>query len=188
LQSFCLILHKETNKKAAQKLHYMSLDNIQLPTVVVQDLFKKSLVDLKTTQPVSAKDGQATIAYLGQNQQGIVLLVQAPDSLYLPDNELDFLMGILTACRLTMADVALVNLHRHAGLDYQALAKATNAAKVLLFGLGPEDLQLPLSFPPYQIQRYNNQVYLAAPPLPQLQADRMEKSKLWACLKQVFGI
>lgn len=166
----------------------MSLDNIQLPGIVIQDLFKKSLVDLKTEQAAAPSDSASSIAWLGKNGQKVAILVHSPESLYLPDHELEFLMGILTACRLTMADVALVNLHRYPSLDYKALTSATEAEKVILFGITPDSLQMPLSFPPYQVQRYNNQVYLASPPLPALQADRMEKSKLWTCLKQIFSL
>jgi hypothetical protein len=166
----------------------MSLDNIQLPGIVIQDLFKKSLVDLKTEQPLAHSDSPGSMAWLGKNGQRVAILVNSSESLYLPDQELEFLMGILTACRLTMADVALVNLHRHPGLDYKALTAATGCEKVILFGVAPDLLQMPLSFPPYQVQRYNNQVYLCSPPLQALQADRMEKSKLWVCLKQIFSL
>jgi hypothetical protein len=47
---------------------------------------------------------------------------------------------------------------------------------------------LPLQFPAYQIQKFNNQVYLAAPALHLLAQDKAEKTKLWNCLKQVFSI
>jgi hypothetical protein len=168
----------------------MSLENIQLPAIVIQDLFKKSLVDLNTKQPgqASAAAKEVAIAYLGKNGRHIALLVHSPETLYLPDNELDFLMGILTACKLTMADIALVNMARNKGVDYKTIEQSLGAEKVFLFGPEPADLQLPLSFPHYQVQRYNNQVYLAAPPLLQLQADKMEKSKLWTCLKQIFSL
>jgi hypothetical protein len=168
----------------------MSLDNIQLPAIVIQDLFKKTMVDLNTKQPEALiEDKEAgTVSFLGKNGRRIVLVVHSPQTLYLPDNELDFLMGILTACGLSMADIALVNMAQNAGIDYKTLEKSPGAEKVFLFGPEPASLQLPLSFPHYQVQRYNNQVYLAAPPLLQLQADKMEKSKLWACLKQIFSL
>jgi hypothetical protein len=168
----------------------MSLENIQLPAIVIQDLFKKSLVDLNTHQQAEATTGTAEskISCLGKNGRNITILVQSPETLYLPDNELDFLMGILTACKLTMADIALVNMAQNQGLDYKMIQQSLGAEKVFLFGLEPAGLQLPLSFPHYQVQRYNSQVYLSAPPLLLLQADKMEKSKLWTCLKQIFSL
>ncbi len=50
------------------------------------------------------------------------------------------------------------------------------------------EIKLPLSFPDYQIQKYNNQLYLTTPPLSKLQNDKAEKTKLWNCLKQIFSI
>ncbi len=168
----------------------MSLDNIQLPAIVIQDLFKKSLVALNAKEKPGQTAGPAAddIAFLGKNGRRIAILVHSQDTLYLPDNELDFLMGILTACSLTMADIALVNIARQKPIDYKMLESSLLAEKIFLFGPEPEVLQLPLSFPHYQVQRYNNQVYLAAPSLLQLQADKMEKSKLWTCLKQIFSL
>jgi hypothetical protein len=168
----------------------MSLENIQLPAIVIQDLFKKSLIDLNTQQKpgqtVNPASGDMT--FLGKNGRNIAILVHSPETLYLPDNELDFLMGILTACGLTMADIALINIAQKKEIDYKILESSLSAEKIFLFGPGPAVLKLPLSFPHYQVQRYNNQVYLAAPSLLQLQADKMEKSKLWACLKQIFSL
>lgn len=166
----------------------MSLDKIQLPAFVIQDLFKNSLVDLNTTQAATGNTDADGIAFLGKNQRRIALVVRSSEALYLPEAALEFLMGILGACQLTMADVALVNLHQQPDTGYQQLTEALQAEKIFLFGTSPADLQLPLDFPFYQIQRYNNQVYLAAPPLAQLQQDRMEKSKLWSCLKQIFSL
>jgi hypothetical protein len=168
----------------------MSLNNIQLPLVVIQDLFKKSLINLdkkENTSPHTAETDKS-IAYLGKNGRNIIILVHSPETLYLPDNELDFLMGILTACKLTMADVALINIAQQADTDYKVLETYLAAEKIFLFGPGPAILKLPISFPHYQIQRYNNQVYLSAPSLQALQMDKMEKSKLWVCLKQIFSI
>jgi hypothetical protein len=183
-------LYKETKKKYGAKGYIMSLENIQLPPIVIQDLFRKSLIEQnkKEIGHQAADPLPAEIAYLGKNGRNIAVLVSSPDTLYLPDNELDFLMGILTACKLTMADIALVNMAQMKEVNYKALEKALLAEKIFLFGPGPDELQLPIAFPHYQVQRYNNQVYLAAPTLKQLQADKMEKSKLWTCLKQIFSI
>jgi hypothetical protein len=168
----------------------MSLENIQLPAIVIQDLFKKSLIDLNTKEKLAptANPVQGDISFLGKNGRNIAILVFSPETLYLPDNELDFLMGILTACGLTMADIALINIAQKKEINYKTLENSLAAEKIFLFGPAPDVLKLPLSFPHYQVQKYNNQVYLAAPSLMQLQADKMEKSKLWSCLKQIFSL
>ncbi len=166
----------------------MSLDNIQLQPIVLHDLFKNSLVDLNTNETAATIAKANGIAVLGNNQKQIAIIVADEKTLYLPDDELNFLMGILGACKLSMADVALVNFAKTRALTYTRVEEELKAATILLFGVEPSQLQLPLEFPHYQIQKFNNQVYLSAPPLQMLAADRAEKTKLWNCLKQVFSI
>jgi hypothetical protein len=171
----------------------MTLDNIQLPAFIIADLFKDSLVVLNTPQPKKQeKEGAGSsvlpsVSGLGQNQRKILLLVAEKEAIYLRDDQLNFLLGILSACSLTMADVMLVNQYQH-NVDYGLLTVQFEPEKILLFGVAPSAIGLPLNFPQYQVQRFNNQVYLYAPSLSVLEKDRMEKSKLWTCLKQIFNI
>ncbi len=167
----------------------MSLDNIQLPSIVIQDLYKNSLVDLNNGKAVSsAPQSQNSLPYLGKNQKNICIVVTDENALYLSDELLNFLLGILSACKLSMADVALVNAAKNNALSYEILENQLQAATVLLFGTGPQQLQLPMQFPFYQIQKFNNQAYLAAPDLQNLQQDKAEKTKLWNSLKKLFAI
>jgi hypothetical protein len=166
----------------------MSLDNIQLPAIVLQDLYKNSLVDLNTAIPKATIAKTGGIAFLGNNQKQIVIIADNSSSLYLPDEELNFLMGILSACKLSMADVALVNIAKAGPVTYTEIAAQLNAATILLFGVTPAQLQLPLQFPFYQIQKYNGQLYHSAPELQLIAADKAEKTKLWNCLKEIFSI
>lgn len=166
----------------------MSLDNIQLPAIMIQDLFTKALVDLGSGIGSLPAAPALSISFLGSNQQRVAIIVQYAEAIYLPEEELNFLLGILAACKLSMADVALVNIARNKGLDYNSLTAQLNAEKILLFGVTAATLELPLQFPFYQVQSYNNQLYLGAPPLKQLEDDKAEKTKLWNCLKQVFSI
>ena len=166
----------------------MSLDNIQLPPAILQSLYSKSLYDLKTDELEQGEIKAEKIAYLGSNHKKIALVVTATGAIYLPDEELNFLMGILTACKLSMADVALINLNKNSDLNYTHISEQLKAEKVFLFGLDADALQLPLQFPHYQIQQYNNQVYLSSLSLPELQNDKAEKMKLWNCLKSIFSL
>ena len=166
----------------------MSLDNIELPAIIIQSLYSKSLYDLKTTEPGLDNMQAAGINYLGNNQKRIALLVNSTEAIYLPDDELNFLLGILTACSLSMADIALINISKNAGLLYTDITEQLKAEKIFLFGLDAEALALPLQFPHYQVQQFNNQVYLSSPSLSYLQKDKEEKMKLWSCLKKIFSL
>ena len=166
----------------------MSLDNIQLPPTIIQTLYGRSLYDLGTESQADAAIEPGNIAFLGSNQKRIAILVNAAGAIYLPEEELNFLLGILTACKLSMADIALINVSKKTDLLYTHITEQLKAEKIFLFGLSAEALKLPLQFPQYQVQKFNNQVYLSSVSLTDLQTDKEEKLKLWACLKTIFSL
>jgi hypothetical protein len=165
----------------------MSLDHIQLPPAVLQELYKTSLVGYDD-QPKNAPVQENTLNTLGNNKKKIAIIVDNNEAVFLPDEEFNFLTGILTACKLTMEDVAIINIQRNNSLTYTKLLNELKAEKIFLFGTTPSQLELPVTFPHYQVQSYNNQVYLSSPSLSILQNDKVEKTKLWLCLKQIFSI
>lgn len=75
-----------------------------------------------------------------------------------------------------MKDIALINFSKNPSLLYEGLTEQLNAEKIFLFGVDPELLGLPLQFPHYQIQQFNNQVYLSSVSLTELQNDKAEKT------------
>jgi hypothetical protein len=166
----------------------MRLDNILLPDMVLQGLYSKSLYDLETNKSALDDIQPGSISFLGNNLKKITILVKSETAIYLPDDELNFLLGILTACKLSMADIALVNIAKNPDLVYSLLAEQLKAEKVFLFGLNAATIELPLQFPHYQVQPFNNQVYLSSVSLSEMQANKEEKMKLWACLKKIFSI
>jgi hypothetical protein len=166
----------------------MSLANLQLPPTVLQQLFKQSLVDLKNDEVKSSATKSAKLSFLGNNKKQILIVVASEEALYLPDDQLNFLVGILSACGLTMEDVAILNIIKHDSVNYLVLNTELHCKTILLFGVTADKIDLPLNFPAYQVQKFNTQVYLVAPQLIALQKDKAEKSKLWNCLKQIFSI
>jgi len=125
---------------------------------------------------------------LGKNKKNIIILINQNETAFLPEDDLNFLIGILTACRLTMEDVGIVNIAKNNQINYHSFEKEIIAKTVLLFGFAPSLLDLPLSFPNYQIQAYNNITYLSSPSLAALREDKPEKMKLWTCLKTMFAV
>lgn len=164
----------------------MSLDNIQLSTIIVQDLYKKTLVQLDDVQSSSPKKDLGNIPFLGKNERNILIVVNEENAPYLSDEDLALLMGILTACKLTMADVAIVNAHQNNNIGYGILMHNFNPTLVLLFGIQPVQLDFPLQFPNYQLQRYNHQTYISSPAIGLLAANVAMKKQLWTSLQQYF--
>ena len=70
----------------------MSLDNIQLPPFIIQELFKNSLVQLNTEQENKPLSPVSAFNTLGNNRSHILIIVDNNDALYLPDEQLNFLM------------------------------------------------------------------------------------------------
>jgi hypothetical protein len=164
----------------------MSLDNIQLPAIVIQDLFKKTLIDSKIEQKKSISSIEEKISFLGKNEKQVIILVNDANSLFLADEELNFLIGILNACKLTLNDVAIINFAKNPLLTYELIQQYLNAHKVFAFDVLMKDIGLPLQFPAYQIQLYNEVVYMHAPSLQFLKTNKEEKGLLWLSLKKIF--
>ncbi len=164
----------------------MSLDNIQLTPFLVQNLYTKTLHDLNNVQERLPKKKTILIPALGQNAKNILLIVNETEATFASDDGLKLLVGILTACKLSLADVALVNFNKNDSITYDELMDYFNPGFVILFGVLPRDLSFPLHFPNYQLQQYNNQTFLCAPSLKMLGAVTEEKKQLWNSLQKHF--
>lgn len=169
----------------------------QLPDFLIADLYKNSLVimDNEPRLPERKTEPDRAITerqwFLGSNLQKITLLVHEKEAVYLPDDSLQFLSNILGACQLNLGDVAIVN-HSNDPVNYLFLKEALTPAFLLLFGVTAQGVELPFTIPHYQVQKYDNCQILLAPPLHTLlgntQEARLEKSKLWLCLKKMFKV
>lgn len=164
----------------------MSFENLRLPAALVHALYRNSLVDTAPAQPaIPGKPGEhIPVKYLGNNARRILILVNEPADLYVSDADLQFLTGILGACKLGMADVALININQVAAIFPFGL----NADKVLLFGVEPATINLPVYFPHYQVQSHGPQQFLAGPPLHELAGNKQLKQQLWESLKKLFNL
>lgn len=166
----------------------MSLDNIQLPAFVIQDLFRNTLVDINSNEKKQSIAGNNELNFFGGNKQHIILLVNNRDTTFVTDQQLTFLSGILTACNLTLEDIGLLNIATAPAISYKTVSDEFKARIVIMFGIASESIHLPFVMPAFQRQSYNNQVYLAVPSLNELENNKDLKRKLWTVLQQIFSI
>ena len=171
----------------------MDLNNIKLPVSVMVDMYHSYLVEVDDQMRVDnelliKQEKNAKWKSLGSNDKNILIIVNSNEAVYLPDNELTFFTGVLTACKLSLADVAIVNLQQYPEASYKELTFFFATKIVLLFDIEPAAFGLPMNFPYYQIQVFAGNSFLYAPSLKQLENDRVEKTKLWVCLKRLFNI
>lgn len=161
----------------------MSLDNIELSKQAIQLLFGKDLVEPVNKQTIIPHSFQ--IDSMGENKKNILFLINNPDNKFLPDDQMDMLSNLISACKLSMADIALVNYH-HNPTKYTELASHFSPKKILIFGVSTSMLELPFTIPFFQIQSYDHQSYIIAPPLKNFVDNTDLKKELWECLKKLF--
>jgi hypothetical protein len=126
---------------------------------------------------------------LGNNKKQITVVVNCPNDVFVPEADLQFLTKMLGACKLNMADVAIVN-HAVAAVHIDRLKVQLQPKFLLLFGVEPDQIHLPINFPSFKEQPYAGTTYVFTPGLDKLNLETDEakglKRKLWDCLKRMF--
>ncbi len=174
------------------------LSKIQLPEIVISELYKQPLIQQEKENvhivPVTAKPEAApgqSYKYLGKNSKHILIIVRFPNEVFLPEEHLNWITRMLDACKLNLADVAIIN-DAILSTDIEKLKVQFRPQHVLLFGVEPVDIKLPISFPPFREQEYAGCIYLFTPPPDELNEDTQQgkllKSKLWLCLQKMFRV
>ena len=167
----------------------------QAPPIAAQPIAAQPIIEkpapVKPPEPPVQPTEPSTYKYLGKNNRRISIIVNSPGAAFLPDPQLEFLTKILEACRMNIGDVAIVNYHT-APVAITNLRQQLQPQSVLLFGLEPTAIRLPINFPEFKLQPYDQCTYLSAPSLQQLVGNTAEakllKSKLWVCLKTLFDV
>lgn len=145
-----------------------------------------------TTTPTATTPSEpASYKLLGNHRRKVTIIVDSPGSAFLPDDQLGFLSKILEACRMNIGDVAIVN-HHTLPVTINTLRGQLQPENIILFGVDPTAIRLPINFPAFKLQPYDNCTYLYAPSLQQMVGNtpdaKLLKSKLWVCLKTLFDV
>ncbi len=155
---------------------------------MVESLYKNSLVGNTDSSAVDPQKITGDIKFLGKNEKGVIVIVNCDEAPFLPDAHLGFLIKMLGACKLSLADVAIVNICGDIVISYDRILTELNPVKIIFFDVEPQSLSFPLSFPHYQVQGYNNMKLLNAPGLARLEKDVAEKNLLWKSLQKMFEL
>lgn len=183
----------------------MSFNKVLLPNFVIADLYKYSLVitineknnsisdSIPTKKSVdSTKDLPTQLNFLGSNNKKITIIVNDNKAVFLRDEWLEFLINILAACKLAIADVAIINIAQQTDINIGSIKKNTDPKFVLLFDMSTTQIGLPLLVPEYQVQNFDNCTYLASASLSKMLGSdeliKAEKTKLWNSLKRMFSL
>jgi len=164
----------------------MNFEQFHLPGFLLRDLYKESLVELNDIQQKTEDPLKIQEYVLGNNLKKVLILVSYTAQQLIADPDLSFLLVILKACKLSLNDVAILNIAKLNEIKYPDLIHEFSPRVMLLFGVQQSDISLPVLFPDFQIQSFKEISFLSSPSLPSLQLDEMIKRKLWECLKQIF--
>lgn len=160
----------------------MSLNNISLNPALLVDLFGDNLVELTENKQVTQP-----MEYVGNNLKNVLVLFNN-NSKNMPESDFAFLKSIINACKLTISDVAILNLQANGTFTYTSLYEIFESKVVLLFDIEPLSIDLPFNFPHFQVQQFDGCTYLSSPSLGLYHEDKVLKTKLWTCLKSLFNI
>lgn len=166
-----LYLIKGENDPLQQKVETVSApeQKITVERLEQQDVVEEPKVELTPPKPP---------AYKGANKKGILILVEDANSEFLNEKDFTYLMKILGAVKLTIDDIALVNVNRtnnYSDLEF------TNA---IVF---TSNYSLQISNTTKYIPSVlGNKKTLLADPLDQIATSVELRKALWDALKSIF--
>ncbi len=175
----------------------MYYQQFSIPASLLADLYKDNLVLIEgehdtrkknlAHQPLQMAEKQW---FLGDNKQNMTIIINDPDSVFIAEDHLSVLSRILAACKLTIADVAIINT-ANSNKPMTEIKEILAPRYCLFFGVNPS-LLLPFMFPQYKLQKYSECTYLWADGLDVLMPDDQNaktlKRQLWDCLKEMFNL
>ena len=144
-----------------------------------------------TTSAPKPEAVKPAILYLGNNNKHITILLYDNEAVHIRDEWLQFLSTVLNACKLSMNDVAIVNLF-NVKTTFSEFRGQLQTEFLLMFSVSCADILLPFAIPQYQVQQYDNVRILLSKSLGLMigatPTVKEEKTKLWHSLQKIFSI
>lgn len=161
-------------------------------TAIITAIGKEAIATTAVNETVNEQKVAPTpIKYLGDHLKKILVIVNDPEAVYLNETDLGLLSSILNACKLTLADIALMNVAQQP-LSMHEILTTLPSQLVLVFELNSTQLKIKLPTTLYKPIVLGDTHILFSSSLKSMQgmdqAAKMEKSKLWNALKLLFKL
>ena len=182
-------LYKDTLVLAEKEIKSAEKEAIE----IVEAIGKEAIATTPSNEVVIEQRSTPSqpIKFLGDHLKKIVVIVHDENAVYLNETDLGLLSSILVACKLTLADIALVNLAQQP-LSLHDILETLPSQYVLVFSLSGSALKIKLPANLYKPIELGETQLLFSGSLQSMQgADqnaKMEKSKLWNALKLLFKL
>lgn len=183
-------------------------NQISLPEVVIANLYTDKLVitDDHSERQLGLKGRENVISnkeedqevpkmpskfWLGDNLKNVVLLVDDPNNAFINERHLEFLGKILQACKLNLADTAIINIAKSKP-TLQQINEALAPKFLISFNVNAANAGMEIPPKPYQPDRRNGCTFLLTATLDKMNHDtpeaKQEKGRFWISLKQIFHL
>lgn len=172
----------QRNEKSPAQLTYQPMANEkkeQLPLFLIESLYKNCLI------LEQSNDNLSDSVEVNLQKRDILVIVNAQQPMTEKQNT--FLQSILNACKLESSLVNIIHTASSQFGDYKKLSNTFGAKKVLIFGIEPSSISLPMNFPAFQLQVFQKVEYLWSPSLEELETDKAKKLSLWNALQKLFN-
>lgn len=131
------------------------------------------------------------VKYLGDHLKKVMVLVNDASAVHLNETDLGLLSSILNACKLTLADIALINLAQQP-YSLHEMFTTLPSTFVIAFDINSNALKIKLPSTLYQPILLGDTQILFSNSLQSMQGTdqnaKLEKGKLWNALKLLFKI
>jgi hypothetical protein len=175
----------------------MGIDNLQLSNAMIAELYPESLVSgtrfslenkSVKTNPV---EQEPAYTFLGDNLRHVCFLVNVPDSTFLQEDQMTFLQKILSACKLNLTDISLLNSARNT-VSFSGLKEQLRPGILFLWGDQPVNIPEIKNLPDMTVSNLDD--FLVVPVLSAFSMNletpmALElKQRLWVLLKKIFNL
>lgn len=128
--------------------------------------------------------------YLGENNKYVLVLVNYPDSKHITDKDKEFFLKVISALKLTIEDVAVLNYAHYVSADINALKEYFSCSRIITFGLPPSSAVFRnLNMQDYSVTNvYGVSLLPASDTLRIIESDKNKKIVLWNALKLLFNV
>ena len=161
---------------------------------IIQNKEEKAVTASENTTPTELpkiKKSSGPLKYLGDHHKKILVIVNDPNSVYLNENDFILLTSILNACKLTIADIALVNIGNQETSLHQIL-ETLPSILIMCFDIDSAHLKIKLPNTLYKVNELGEARIFFSKALASMQGTgaeaKQEKGALWILLKQLFGL
>jgi hypothetical protein len=177
----------------------MGINHLRLSSELIAALYPESLVEgidparLKENVRISKPVADKIPAYhfLGENNRSICFIANFPEGDFLPEDQLEFLKKMLAACKLSLNDIALLNI-AHSPFDLADFRVQLHPRIIFLWGILPESVGLKSGLPDFNISMFDGTSVVPVSRPDVMSGNHPDgtefKQLLWICLKKLFTL